>query len=117
MSGGYAVHRLAAGSAVPAEALSGEFFSVTRTTDELSIVCPENVVIDSDSSEPDWRCIKVLGPLDFSMTGVLARLSKVLADAEVSIFAISTFDTDYLLVKSNDIDKAVAELAGAGYKI
>ena len=112
----YAVHRLAPGSAVPEEVLSGGFFSVTGTTEELSIVCAEEIAIKSDSTEPDWRCIKVVGPLEFSMTGVLAKLSQVLADANVSIFAISTFDTDYLLVKSDKIGEAIEALVGAGYE-
>ncbi len=116
MSGKYAVHRLAAGCSVPGEAFSGDFFAVTGTAEELSIVCSENIIIDSDESEPDWMGIKVLGPLEFSMTGVLASLSRILADAKISIFAISTFDTDYLLVKSNNIDKAVSELVRAGYE-
>ena len=102
-------------TSVPSEALAGDFFSVTRTPEELSIVCPESVEIQSDSCEPDWRAIKVIGPLVFSMTGVLAKLSLTLADAKISIFAISTFDTDYLLVKHNDVGRAQTALSGVGY--
>jgi hypothetical protein len=101
---------------VPEEVFAGDFFSVTATAEELSIVCSEKIAIKSDSTEPDWRCIKVVGPLEFSMTGVLARLSQALADANVSIFAISTFDTDYLLVKSDKLGEAIEALVGASYE-
>ncbi|MDA7832756.1 ACT domain-containing protein [Pseudomonadales bacterium] len=116
MSEKYVVHRLAAGCAVPEEVFAGDFFSVTATAEELSIVCSEKIAIKSDSTEPDWRCIKVVGPLEFSMTGVLARLSQALADANVSIFAISTFDTDYLLVKSDKLGEAIEALVGSSYE-
>ena len=116
MSEKYAVHRLAAGCAVPEEVFAGDFFSVTATDEELSIVCSEKIAIKSDNTESGWRCIKVVGPLEFSMTGVLARLSQALADANVSIFAISTFDTDYLLVKSDKLGEAIEALVGASYE-
>ena len=116
MSEKYAVHRLAAGCAVPEEVFAGDFFAVTSTAEELSIVCSEKIVIKSDNTDLDWRCIKVVGPLEFSMTGVLARLSQALADANVSIFAISTFDTDYLLVKSDKLGEAIEALVGASYE-
>lgn len=115
LSGKFAVHRLAAHIVIPPEVFSSEIFSVTRTQDELSIVCSEKISIESDSQEKGWCCIKVLGPLDFSLTGILAQLSHVLAEAKISLFAISTFDTDYLLVKSDDTDKAKEALIRAGY--
>ena len=111
----FTVHRLAAHITIPSEVFSSEIFSVTRTQDELSIVCAEKISIESDSQEKDWCCIKVMGPLNFSLTGILAKLSRVLAEAEISIFAISTFDTDYLLVKSDNIGQARSELVLAGY--
>jgi catechol 2,3-dioxygenase-like lactoylglutathione lyase family enzyme len=111
----FTVHRLAAHVVIPPKVFSSEIFSVTRTQDELSIVCSEKISIESESQEKDWCCIKVAGPLDFALTGILAHLSQVLAEAEISLFAISTFDTDYLLVKSNNIEKAKLELVSAGY--
>ncbi|KAK9693538.1 hypothetical protein K7432_013879 [Basidiobolus ranarum] len=101
------------------------FYSVTRTPEELSIVTiqPSNETIETlrDSGlvayENDWRCLKVQGPLDFSLIGILANLSSTLADAEVSIFAISTYDTDYLLVKQDSVDRAQEVLVKVGHTI
>ncbi|OQX62500.1 MAG: hypothetical protein B5M51_06030 [Anaerolinea sp. 4484_236] len=81
----------------------------------LSIVCDINTNIASEKSEKDWACIKVLGPLDFALTGILARISNVLAEAEISIFALSTYDTDYVLVKSNTLLASKKALKKAGY--
>jgi len=113
----YSIHRLQPNAKVPATVLGAPFFAVTRTDDELSIVIPQSVQLDSENQESDWRCLKVLGPLDFSLTGILARISNVLAEAEISIFAISTFDTDYILIKSAKTEKAINTLQRAGYTI
>jgi hypothetical protein len=113
-----AVVRLDSSSKVPDWALKAKFFSVTKTSDELSIVCDEkSLPSEIEKSEKDWRCLKVLGPLDFSLTGVLSSLAAPLAQAKISIFAISTFDTDYLLIKSKDLENAVAVLSNAGFII
>ncbi len=94
-----------------------EFFWLGRTDDEISLVCEANIQIQSEETESGWSCLKVLGPLDFSMTGVIAGLSEVLANEQISIFALSTFDTDYLLVKTSNLERALAALRGAGYDI
>ena len=87
------------------------FYSITKTADELSIVCEESAVPpDCPKIEAGWRAVKVEGPLDFSLTGILASLANPLAEAGISIFAISTYDTDYVLVKSGDLSKAVEVL-------
>lgn len=96
---------------------TGSFLSITRTADELSIVCPQTTIPDGVRCEPDWRCLKVEGPLDFSLTGILAQLAVPLAQAAISIFAISTFDTDYLMVKADRLDQALATLQAAGHTI
>src|SRR5262245_39162692 len=96
----YAVCRLDAGDAVPAWATTGKFFSITRSTEELSVVCPQNFVPDGVRCEHGWRCLRVVGTMDFSMIGVVASLVTPLAEAGISVFVVSTFDTDYLLVKS-----------------
>lgn len=88
----------------------GEFFSITRTLDELSIVCEESVVPAEVRAEKGWRAFKIEGPLDLSLTGILASLTSPLAAAEISVFAISTSDTDYLLVKSERLEEAIAAL-------
>ena len=105
-----AVCRLDSQAAVPDWALGDNFFSITRTIDELSIVCSEAGVPEGVLCERGWACLKVEGPLDFSLTGVLASLTQPLAEAGISIFAVSTYDTDYLLVKVGDLERAVAVL-------
>jgi hypothetical protein len=105
------------GESIPIWASSGEFFSVTQTEDELSVVCDEDLVPDGFPCEPGWRCLKVHGPLEFSMVGVLASLTGPLAEAGISIFAISTYDTDYLLMKGADLELAIAMLSQHGHRI
>ena len=112
----FTLHRLATDAPIPEVVLGSPFFSVTRTPDELSIVVPEGMVLSGTRQEPGWSCIKVLGPLDFGLTGILAGISKVLAAEGVSIFAISTFDTDYFLVKQEALDRARRALETAGYQ-
>jgi hypothetical protein len=112
-----AVCRLAADDPVPDWARSRGFTSVTRTEDELSVVCSANAVPDGITHTPGWRALAVRGPLDFGLVGILAGLSTVLAEAEVSIFAISTHDTDYVLVRAHQLDQAVAALEAAGYRV
>ncbi len=113
----YAICRLSKNAAVPAWAFSGEFFSITRTTEELSIVCKQADISKATKCEKDWRCLKVEGTLDFSLTGILVSLAAPLADARISIFAVSTFDTDYLLVKENHLENAVKVLSADGHLI
>lgn len=103
-----AVVRLDVSSSIPNWGIEGaEFFSITKTREELSIVCPEEKVPRDAKSEKGWRCFKVEGPLDFGLTGILSSLAQPLAEAKVSIFAISTFDTDYILVKKENLQKAI----------
>lgn len=93
------------------------FWSITRTQDELSLVCREGHAPAGARCEQDWRCLKVEGPLDFSLVGILAELARVLAEAGVSIFALSTFDTDYLLVRSEKLQTALSALRSAGHTL
>jgi len=93
------------------------FWSVTRTAQEPSIVLPEENVPASWEAERGYRCLKVLGPLDLSLTGVLASLAVPLAEAGVSIFAISTCDTDYVLVREDDLERAKGVLAVGGHTV
>ena len=110
--------RLAPDDEIPQWALSGGgFVSVTRTSDELSLVCAENAVPRGISREPGWRIFKVEGPFDFTLTGVLASVAQPLAEAALSIFTISTYDTDYVMVKEQDVEKAVQALAAAGHSV
>ena len=111
----FAVCRLDADAPLPAWATAETFFSITHTSDELSIVCPQRAVPDGIRCERDWRCLRVSGVLDFSLVGILASLTVPLAAAGVSVFAISTFDTDYLLVKEKDLAAALDALRKAGH--
>jgi uncharacterized protein len=113
----FAVCRLSKASPLPEWALGGEFFSITRTPYELSLVCRQAVVPEGVRCETDWRCLQVEGTLDFSLTGILASLTLPLADAGISIFALSTFDTDYLLVKEKQLQDAIKALTAAGHRI
>jgi len=112
----FAIFRLGAAAQVP-EWATGEFVSITRTPDELSIVCPQGNAAEGTQHEPGWRCLRVAGPLDFSMVGVIASLTGALAAASISVFVVSTFDTDYLLVKEGDLKAAVESLSAAGQTI
>ncbi len=113
----YGVCRLDSGSKIPQWASSGELFSITRTSDELSVVCLEQVIPDEIQAEKSWRILEVLGPLDFSLTGILAAISSILAANGISLFALSTYDTDYILVKEKDIDRAIAALRNGNYEV
>lgn len=111
-----AVCRLGADEPIPGWAVQRQgFFAITATEDELSIVCPTAAVPADVKCEQPWRAIKVLGPLDFALVGILAGLAEVLARAQISIFAISTFDTDYILLKEPQLERAIAALKQAGH--
>jgi hypothetical protein len=114
-----AVCRLDTKAPLPAWATAGSstLVSVTRTASELSIVCAQENMPQDVRSERDWRCLMVEGPLDFSLTGVLSALLAPLAEAGVSVFALSTFDTDYLLVRAAQLDLAVETLSAAGHRV
>jgi hypothetical protein len=115
-SGSFAVLRLAPDADVPSSLLVPPFHSVTRTHAELSVVCPENAVPEGARAETGWALLALAGPFPFEMVGVLASVLVPLAEAEVSIFALSTFDTDYVLVKREKLEDAVAALAAAGHE-
>jgi uncharacterized protein len=112
-----AICRLPRDADIPGWLFASDFYSITRTADELSLVCHQRDVPDDVRSDDDWRCLKVHGPLAFSMVGVMASLATPLAAAGVSIFVISTFDTDYLLVKQAHLESALAALTAAGHSI
>ena len=117
LPGGYAVVRLDAGEPLPAWAGQGPFVSITRTDAELSVVCPQEAVPPAARAERGWRCLRVVGPLGFGVTGILASLAGPLASSGVSIFVVSTYDTDYLLVQERDLDRGVDALSRAGHTV
>jgi hypothetical protein len=117
LTGAFAMVRLPADSPLPLWAIEREFFSVTRTSDELSIFCSAGRVPSGIAAEIGWRVLKVEGPFALSEIGVLAALSAPLAIAKVSLFAVSTFDTDYLLVREKQLQVAIAALRSAGHRV
>jgi uncharacterized protein len=117
LAGGFAVVRLDAAAPLPAWAEGGPFVSATRTEAELSVVCAEGAVPSGVRAEPGWRCLRVRGPLGFGMTGVLDSLAGPLASSGVSIFVVSTYDTDYLMVQERDLDRAAFALERAGHTV
>src|SRR5689334_5836901 len=120
LPGEYAICRLPAGSRLPAGITEGHdsgVFSVTWTADEVSILCPADQAPPDSTVETPWRCLRVDGPVDLALTGILASIVSPLAEARVNIFAFSTFDTDYLLVPSVRLTEAIAALTAAGHRV
>ncbi len=112
-----AICRLDPATPLPPWAQEGAFHSITRTVHELSVVCAEHLVPGNVRCERGWRCLAVNGPLDFTLTGVLAGLAAPLAEAGISIITISTFDTDYLLVKQPYLQQALEVLVLSGFVV
>jgi hypothetical protein len=117
LDGQLAVCRLDPEANLPSWATSAPFFSMTRTAEELSVVCPEEVVPAGSVCEKGWRALGVEGPLDFSLVGVLSSLATPLSGNGVSIFAISTYLTDYLLVREDQLEAATSALREYGHTV
>ncbi|MBZ5527207.1 MAG: ACT domain-containing protein [Acidobacteriia bacterium] len=117
LPGRFAVCRLAGQAEVPGWASRGSFVSITRAPGELSIVCAEENIPAGIVAERGWKLLGVRGPLEFTLTGILAGLAGPLAEAGISIFAISTYETDYLLVGEAVLEKAIGVLERAGHTI
>jgi hypothetical protein len=113
----YAICRLAAGDPIPSWAQGGSFVSVTRTRDELSIVCPETQPPAGVAAQGGWRCLRVDGELDLALIGVLASIVGPLAQARVSVFAVSTYDTDHVLIRDELLPAAIETLRAAGHTV
>ena len=98
--------------------LNGKFFFIGKTDEEISLVCLTSDVPDNTTDRVDgWRTFRIEGVLDFSLIGILAKIASVLADNGISIFAVSTYNTDYVMVKKENFQKALEVLAVAGYEI
>jgi hypothetical protein len=117
LPGEYAVCKLEPEHDVPEWATRSAFWSVTKTQYELSIVCPEGHVPDDIKAERGWRILEVEGPLDFSMTGVLNCLTEPLAESKISVFVLSTYLTDYIMIREKDLESAIIVLRAQGHKI
>jgi hypothetical protein len=116
VAGSFAICRLGPGVSVPDWALRGSFFSVTSTSEEVSVVCPQEQVPPETQHEGDWGCLRLRGPFPFSETGILTSFVQPLSERAIPLFAISTFDTDYVLVKQGWVEQAVAALREAGHQ-
>jgi uncharacterized protein len=118
LPGFFAIHQFAANAPLPPEIAAVIPVWVARTDEELSIVCGAEIILHSKRVDEDWQCLQVIGPFDLSTTvGVLSVLTGVLAAEQISVFALSTFNTDYLLVKADRLAGAVAALRAAGHMI
>ncbi|WP_371185361.1 ACT domain-containing protein [Thalassotalea maritima] len=113
----FSIHSFTPQTALPTQVFSSDVYFIAKTHDELSIVVPSDNTLNSLEQEHDWRALEVLGPLGFSLTGILSNISAVLADQAISIFAISTFDTDYILVKNDTLERAINALRRADYLV
>lgn len=113
----YAVCKLPPKAPIPTGFLYKPFFAITRTSDELSVVLPEKEAQPEWTCEPGWRMLQVNGPLAFDMVGVVATISAPLAKANIPIFVISTFDTDYLLVKDDHLEASIQQLEIQGHNV
>lgn len=113
----FTIHSLSVDATIPSQVFNSSLYFIGKTNDELSIVVPESVSINSEESDVDWRVLEVLGPLQLSMVGIMAQIGNVLASAKVSIFIVSTFETDFFLVKQKDLEIAANALEKDGYKV
>jgi hypothetical protein len=115
--GSFAICQLPADAPAPTWANSGSFLSITRSGEELSIVCPEDHVPDGVKADRRWTCLKLQGPFPFSQIGVLMSFAGPLSSAGISIFAISTYDTDYVLIKEESVTRAIDALREADHEL
>lgn len=116
LEGNYAIHRLVPDAIVPDTIHQSRFYSVCRSAEELSIVCEADIDINALHSETGWRVMKIVGPLDFALTGILSAVAEVLAREKIPIFVLSTFDTDYILIRTDNLAQARRVLEGAGHR-
>lgn len=117
LAGRYGVVRLEATAPLPRWAEGSGFLSLTRTSEELSVVCQQERIPETVVTEKDWRILKIEAVLDFGLVGILAAVSTVLAEAGIAIFVQSTFDTDYILVKEASLEKVVTVLEQEGHRV
>jgi aminoglycoside 6'-N-acetyltransferase I len=117
VDGRFGICKSADRSVIPAWALESDLFSITRTPEEVSVVCRQQFIPEGAVSERDWCCLRVAGAMPLTVTGILSSITAPLAKGGVSVFAVSTFNTDYLLVKSPDLQKAIRLLKAAGHTV
>ncbi|MFW9853643.1 MAG: ACT domain-containing protein [Candidatus Thorarchaeota archaeon] len=112
-----AIFQLSPDASLPSFEGLSPFWSITKTENEVSIVMKEKDLNPKLKAERGWRYLKVKGPLEFNLTGILVSIATPLANQKISIFAISTFETDYVLIQEEDMDKAISVLRGEGFEV
>jgi hypothetical protein len=113
----YSIFRFSSESEIPDWIYSSDFYSITKTKDEISVVAFQTDEAAGLQCNRDWRVLKIAGPLDFSLIGIVANISTALSDKKIPVFIISTYDTDYILVKQNDLFAGIKALEEIGHKI
>jgi len=116
LSDTYAIHSLDADSNIPSSVLKCDVYFIGKTRDELSIVAPQKLTVGAIETDFDWRVLEVLGPLNLSLVGIMAEITGILASAKVSILVLSTFETDFILVKNDQLEIAIEALKKADYR-
>jgi len=112
----YSIYRFRSESDLPGWIYSSEFYSITKTEDEISLVAVQNGLIpEGVLCNRDWRILKIEGPLDSSLIGIIAEITSILAEKNISVFTISTYETDYILVKQHDLDRGIEALKEKGH--
>jgi hypothetical protein len=117
LSDTFTIHSLPDDAAIPPQVFKAPVYFIGKTHDELSLVVPNTIEVQSEDSDSGWRALEVLGPLNLSMVGIMAQIGNVLAQAKVSIFVLSTFETDFFLVKQQHLQTAADALRQDGYKV
>jgi len=117
LEGDFSIYKFDSNYAASEKFLSSKFVSITKTEDEISIVAPKNEIHNSIKSENDWKILKIDGILDFALIGVLSKISTILANENIAIFVISTYNTDYIMVKKDNVEKAIKALIKNQYEV
>lgn len=117
LDGDFTIHRYNKSSTLPENVFKSEFYWIGRTDDELSIVCDSKCKLNSDKYESGWKALKLIGPFKFSEVGIVSGITKLLAEKGICVFVLSTFDTDYILVKKENLTLAVTALVASDYSI
>ena len=115
IKGEFTIHKLNSNSKIPASVFESGYFWISRTDDELSITCDSKIILKSIRQEPGWNSLKIIGPIPFTETGVISRLTGILAEHKIGVFVISTFDTDYILVKKEQLQDSIEALKKSAY--
>ena len=113
----FAICRMDKNAPVPGWAVGGEFWSISRTPDELSVVCPQRSVPAGVDHDDWWKCLKVESPFEFDLAGMISSMAAPLAETEVDLFVVATQDSDFLMVRGSDLERATGELARAGFSL